>query len=113
MRAVLIALLHFSLSFLGSRRSAAFEIVALRHQLAVLQRQTKRPHLTSSDRMLCRGPPSRTWRTFLENHLDCTVGMDLLVVVTATFRILYVLVIISHERRRVVYFNVTSSPSAD
>jgi hypothetical protein len=52
MRAVLIALLHFTLSFFRSRQSAAFEIVALRHQLAVLQRQTKRPRLTSSDRML-------------------------------------------------------------
>jgi hypothetical protein len=59
-----------------------------------------------------RGPPSQEWRTFLENHLDCTVGMDFFVVVTATFRILYVLVIVSHERRRVVYFNVTASPSA-
>ena len=59
-----------------------------------------------------RGPPSQAWRTFLDNHLDCTVGMDFFVVVTATFRILYVLVIVSHERRRVVYFNVTSSPSA-
>ena len=38
--------------------------------------------------------------------------MDFFVVVTATFRILYVLVIVSHERRRVLYFNVTSSPSA-
>ena len=52
MRAVLIALFHFILSFLRSRQAVALEIVALRHQLAVLQRQTKRPRLTSSDRML-------------------------------------------------------------
>jgi hypothetical protein len=52
MRAVLIALLHLTLSFLRSRQSVALEIVALRHQLAVLHRQTKRPRLTSSDRML-------------------------------------------------------------
>jgi transposase InsO family protein len=205
MRAVFIALLHFILSFLRSRQAVALEIVALRHQLGVLQRQTNRPRLTRSDRMLWvalhrlwprwrqalvivkpatviawhragfraywarksrpkggrpriepeirklirqmwlanptwgrpriqaelakigirvsdstvrkykpkrRGPPSQTWRTFLENHLDCTVGMDFFVVVTATFRILYVLVIVSHERRRILYFNVTSSPSA-
>lgn len=60
-----------------------------------------------------RGPPSQTWRTFLENHMDCTVGMDFFVVVTVTFRILYVLVMVSHERRRVLYFNVTSSPSEE
>lgn len=59
-----------------------------------------------------RGPPSQTWRTFLENHLDCTVSMDFFVVATVTFRLLYVLVIVSHERRRVLHFNITTSPSA-
>ena len=205
MRAVFIALLHFVQSLFRSRRAAALEIVALRHQLAVLQRQTKRPRITNSDRMVWvalrglwpnwdraliivkpatvirwhragfralwrwksrprggrprvdpevrklirqmwmanptwgrpriqaelakigiqvsdstvrkykpkrRGPPSQTWRTFLANHFDCTVGMDFFIVVTVRFRILYVLVILSHERRRVLHFNVTSNPSA-
>src|SRR5512135_2771036 len=52
MRAVVTALLHSILSFLRSRQAIALEIVALRHQLAVLHRQTKRPRLTSSERML-------------------------------------------------------------
>jgi hypothetical protein len=59
-----------------------------------------------------RGTPSQTCRTFLENHLDCTVGMDFFVVATASFRLLYVLVIVSHERRCVLHFNGTASPSA-
>ena len=59
-----------------------------------------------------RTPPSQTWRAFSRNHLDCTVGMDFFVVMTATFRLLYVFVIVSHERRRLLHFNVTASPSA-
>ena len=52
LRAVLVALLHSALSFLRSHQSVALEIVALRHQLAVLRRQAKRPRITRSDRML-------------------------------------------------------------
>src|SRR5205807_711062 len=51
-----------------------------------------------------RKPPSQTWRTFLTNHLAQTVAIDFFTVPTATFRVLFVLVILSHERRRVVHF---------
>lgn len=205
MLTVVVAALRFVRSFLRLRADLALEVVALRHQVGVLQRQTKRPRLRDEDRWLWivlrrlwsrwertlvivkpatviawhragfraywrwksrpkggrpkidpevrrlirqmwqanpawgrpriqaelaklgievsdstvrkykpkrRGPPSQTWRTFLKNHMDCTVGMDFFVVVTATFRLLYVLVVVSHERRRVVHFNVTASPSA-
>jgi transposase InsO family protein len=57
-------------------------------------------------------PPSQSWRTFLENHLADLVSVDFFVVPTATFRVLYVFVILSHLRRRVVHFNVTTSPTA-
>jgi putative transposase len=57
-------------------------------------------------------PPSQTWWTFLENHADCIVGVDFFTVPTATFRILYVFVVLSHDRRRVVHFNVTEHPTA-
>ncbi len=171
MRAVLVALSHSILSLFRSRLTLSLEIIALRHQLAVLNRQAKRSRITNPDRMLWialrrlwpkwqqalvivkpatvvrwhraglsaywrwksrprggrpriepearklirqmwlanptwgrpriqaelakigirvsdstvrkykpkrRGPPSQTWRTFLDNHLDCTVGMDFL-----------------------------------
>ncbi len=52
MRAVFIVLLHFTVSFLRSRQAVALEIIALRQHLAVLHRQTKRPRLTRSDRLL-------------------------------------------------------------
>ncbi len=59
-----------------------------------------------------RKPPSQTWRTFLENHLTDLVAVDFFVVPTATFRILYTFVILRHDRRRVVHFNVTAHPTA-
>jgi transposase InsO family protein len=57
-------------------------------------------------------PPSQNWRTFLQNHLADLVSVDFFVVPTATFRVLYVFLVISHHRRRVVHFNVTASPTA-
>ena len=57
-------------------------------------------------------PPSQTWRTFLENHADCIAGIDFFTVPTATFRVLYVFIVLSHDRRRVVHFNVKEHPTA-
>ena len=60
-----------------------------------------------------RKPPSQTWRTFLENHVKQLVSVDFFVVPTLSFSILYVFVILTHERRRVVHFNVTEHPTAE
>ncbi len=57
-------------------------------------------------------PPSQTWRTFLHNHLADLVGIDFFTVPTATFRVLYCFLILGHERRRVIHFNVTTNPTA-
>jgi putative transposase len=57
-------------------------------------------------------PPSQTWRTFLHNHVADLASVDFFVVPTATFRVLYVFVVLLHHRRRVVHFNVTDSPTA-
>ncbi len=59
-----------------------------------------------------RKPPSQTWRTFLDNHLSDIVAIDFFVVPTATFRVLYTFVILRHDRRRIVHFNVTAHPTA-
>ena len=59
-----------------------------------------------------RGKPSQNWRTILQNHASGIAAMDFFVVPTATFRLLYVLVVINHERRKVVHFNITASPTA-
>ncbi len=59
-----------------------------------------------------RKPPSQTWRTFLDNHVKDLVSIDFFTVPTVTFRVLFVFVVLSHYRRRVVYFNVTEHPTA-
>ena len=57
-------------------------------------------------------PPSQTWRTFLRNHVGQIVAADFFVVPTATCRLLFVLVILAHERWRVVHVGVTDHPTA-
>jgi len=59
-----------------------------------------------------RRPPSQTWRTFLENHAKDLVAIDFFTVPTATFRVLFVLVILSHDRRRILHYNATEHPTA-
>ena len=56
-------------------------------------------------------PPSQTWRTFLKNHMENMISIDFFTIPTATFRILFVLVILSHSRRQVVSFKATSNPT--
>ena len=60
-----------------------------------------------------RRPPSQAWRTFLANHAKDLIGLDFFTVPTATFRVLFALVVLSHDRRRLVHFNVTEHPTAD
>ncbi len=60
-----------------------------------------------------RKPPSQTWRTFLENHAEDIIATDFFTVPTATFRMLFVLVVLSHDRRQILHTNVTDSPTAE
>jgi hypothetical protein len=57
-------------------------------------------------------PPSQTWRTFLTNHASQIVAADLFVVPTVTFRLLFVLIILAHDPRRIVHMAVTEHPTA-
>jgi transposase InsO family protein len=59
-----------------------------------------------------RKPPSQTWRTFLQNHVRDIAAIDFFVVPTVRFQLLYCLVVLRHDRRRVVHFNVTPYPTA-
>jgi len=59
-----------------------------------------------------RNPPSPTWRTFPENHVKDIVAIDFFSVPTVDFRVLFVLVVLAHHRRRVIHFNVTEHPTA-
>ena len=60
-----------------------------------------------------RGSRSQSWRTFLENHLKDMVSADFFTVPTIRFQILYVFLVLAHERRRIVHFAVTQHPTAE
>jgi transposase InsO family protein len=88
----------------GGHRQVALENLALRHQLAVYKKMVNRPKRRSS--------PSQTWRTFLTNHVRDLVSIDFFTVSTARLRVLFVFVVLAHDRRRVLHFNVTEHPTA-
>jgi transposase InsO family protein len=60
-----------------------------------------------------RGPPSQGWKTFLHNHADGIAAMDLFVVPTISFRLLYGLLIMGHGRRHILWLGVTAHPTAE
>src|SRR6267378_955719 len=57
--------------------------------------------------------PSQGWRTFLSNHVDGIAAIDLFVLPTIAFQMLYCLVIVRHGRRLWVSFGVTANPTAE
>ena len=60
-----------------------------------------------------RRPPSQTWRTFLTNHVTSLVSLDFFTVPTLTGRVLFVLALLSHHRRRIVHVRITEHPTAE
>ncbi len=59
-----------------------------------------------------RRPPSQTWRTFLQNHASALVALDVFTVSTLTGRMLFVLVALAHERRRILHVSETARPTS-
>jgi putative transposase len=57
--------------------------------------------------------PSQNWLTFLRNHPPATAACDFFVVPTLSFRLLFCFVVLSHDRRRIMHFNVTRNPTAE
>jgi hypothetical protein len=60
-----------------------------------------------------RTPPSQHWRTFLRNHADAIAAIDLCVVPTVTFELLFAFVVLGHGRRQLLWFAVTRHPTAE
>src|SRR6202035_2173489 len=157
MMSVLVSLVLTLRSWARSRAALQLELLALHHQLNVLQRsRPRRLQLARADRWLWvvlsrvltgwrtalvivkpetviawhrrgidvsqatvakylvhgRLPPSQTWRTFLRNHVGQIVAADFFVVPTATYRLLFVLVLLAHDRRRIRHVAVTAHPTA-
>jgi len=60
-----------------------------------------------------RKPPSQSWRVFLETHVKSLVSVDFFTVPTIRFQVLYVFLVLAHDRRRILHFNVTAHPTAE
>jgi putative transposase len=60
-----------------------------------------------------RRPPSQTWKTFLANHVKSMVSVDFFTVPTIRFQVLYVFLVLAHDRRRILHFAVTAHPTAE
>ena len=56
--------------------------------------------------------PSPTWRSFLRIHAEGIAAIDLFVVASASFRLLHIVIILSHDRRKIVRFDVSEHPTA-
>jgi transposase InsO family protein len=63
-------------------------------------------------RVRSRKPPSPTWKAFLKNHVHDLVSIDFFIVPTIRFKLLFVMVVLAHSRRKVLHFNVTKNPTA-
>jgi transposase InsO family protein len=58
-------------------------------------------------------PPSQNWRTFLDNHVTSLASIDFFTVPTIRFGVLYIFLVLAHDRRTIRHFNVTSNPTAE
>ena len=79
-----------------------------------------RPALAGSDGIFAdhnmirqRNPSSQTWRTFLDNHVKTMVSVDYFTVSTLRFQVLYVFLVLAHDRRRILYVGVRAHPTAE
>jgi transposase InsO family protein len=60
-----------------------------------------------------RKPPSQTWRAFLTNHVPQLASVDFFTVPTIGFEVLFVFIVLAHDRRRILHFNITAHPTAE
>ena len=94
-----------------SRQNPLCGTPRIRSELALLGHEASKATVDKY-RIRHREPPSQTWRTFLDNHVRDIVAIDFFTVPTATFRILFCFIVLRHDRRMVVHFNVTAHPTA-
>ncbi len=95
-----------------SRDNATWGAPRIQSELALLGHEIAE---STVGKYMVRHPkkPSQTWRTFLANHMSVAAACDFFVVPSLTFKPLYCLVVISHDRRKIVHMNVTRHPTDD
>ena len=110
---------HAMIGLLRPWTALQAEILVPRHQLTMLRRKSPQrlafanvDHLVFADMVRRRQPPSQGWKTFLCNHADGIASMDLFVVPTISFQLLFGFLILQHSRREFLWLGVTARPSA-
>ena len=93
----------------GEERIAAELLLKLGIQVAS---RTVRRYM-ATDRAPCGGARSQLWSTFVRNHASAVLACDFFVAITATFRVLYVFVVLEVGTRRIRYWNVSEHPTAE
>jgi transposase InsO family protein len=93
-----------------SRENATWGAPRIHDELALLGHDVAES--TVARYMVRTRPRSQAWRTFIRNHLHETAACDFFVVPTVRFRLLYVFVVLSLDRRRILHVNVTTNPTA-
>ena len=92
---------------------ASAELGRVAHSRRTAQARNRRRTTVAKYMAKRRRPPSQGWRTFLRNHADGIAAMDLFVVPTLSFRfLLYGLLILRHDRRKMMWLGVTAHPTA-
>ncbi|MSQ31303.1 MAG: transposase [Dehalococcoidia bacterium] len=95
-----------------ARENPRWGAVRIRGELLALGHDVSTASVRRYRRQALRRPPSQRWHTFLANHRHDLWAADFFTVPTLLFQTLYVLVVVSHDRRRIEYFNVTAHPTA-
>ena len=96
-----------------SRENALWGTPRIRSELALLGHDVAESTVAKYMARHKDRKPAQTWRTFLANHMSVSAACDLCTVPTPAFRLLYVFVVLSHDRRRILPINVTRHPTAE
>ena len=94
-----------------SRDNSTWGVPRIKDELALLGIEIAESTIRKY-RVRSKKPPSQTWRSFLNNHAKDIAAIDFFTIPTFNFRVLYCFIVLRHDRRQIVHFNVTMHPTA-
>ena len=94
-----------------SRDNSTWGIPRIKDELALLGIHVAESTIRKY-RIRSKKPPSQTWRSFLKNHVTDIAAIDFFTIHTVNFRVLYCFIVLRHDRRKMIHFNVTAHPTA-
>ena len=94
-----------------SRDNSTWGVPRSKDELALLGIQVAESTIRKY-RIRSKSPPSQTWKSFLKNHVKDIAAIDFFTILTINFRVLYCFIVLRHDRRKLIHFNVTAHPTA-